>query len=235
MTLLFQKRWRGGGGENGPTRPPRWPQPRHRGGSRPQWRRWWRTPEGGKEGGGVSLAMEKEGGCDGHEQRAGREGRGRKKQTSLRSFGERERTRSAKEEAREDGERTTRPPKKEERDAFEKSRRAEKSAGKKCGLKRESRAKLARRTEGRSGCNLNGASPRSLARSLAHSKHLCNNVHARCNASDRQADTHTRRHLVRSPARSFPRNPWQKHAMQMRDLLPRRFSKACGPCPSRHL
>ena len=181
------------------------------------------------------MAMEKEGGCDGHERRGeGERERGGGGGKSRLRFAplEREREQEARRRKRgkTENERTTRPPKKEERDAFEKSRRAEKSAGKKCGLKRESRAKLARRAEGRSGCNLNGASPRSLARSLAHSKHLCNNVHARCSASDRQADTHTRRHLVRSLARSFPRNPWQKHAMQMRDLLPRRFSKACGPC-----
>ena len=191
-------------------------------------------PKEGEREGGVSLAMEKEGGCDGHERRGEREegeGEGEEK-ADFASLLWRERENKKREGGSAGRRRTNDAAAKERRERrVRKKPESGEERGKKCGLKRESRAKLARRAEGRSGCNLNGASPRPLASSLAHSKHLCNNVHARCSASDRQADTHTRRHLVRS----FPRNPWQKHAMQMRDLLPRRFSKACGPCPSRHL
>ena len=72
--------------------------------------------EGGREG-GVSLAMEKEGGCDGHERRGEREGEGEEKAdfASL-LWRERGRTRSAKEEAREDGERTNDAAAKERRE-----------------------------------------------------------------------------------------------------------------------
>ena len=196
-------------------------------------------PKEGEREGGVSLAMEKEGGCDGHERRGEREegeGEGEEKAdfASL-LWREREQEARRRKRGKTENERTTRPPKKEERDAFEKSRRAEKSAGKKCGLKRESRAKLARRAEGRSGCNLNGASPRPLASSLAHSKHLCNNVHARCSASDRETGRHSHSSAPRSLARSpeiLGKNTRCKCGIYCRVVSARPVAPAW---PSRHL
>ena len=96
------------------------------------------------------MAMEKEGGCDGHERRGEREegeGEGEEK-ADFASLLWRERENKKREGGSAGRRRTNDAAAKERRETrSKKAGERRRAREKKCGLKRESRAKLARRTD----------------------------------------------------------------------------------------